>query len=66
MVMLKKGEISALGTPETVLTEKNIEDVYGIKANVSTSVVGKPQVTPIVHDLDQLTAKLSPLIAVNN
>jgi iron complex transport system ATP-binding protein len=66
MVMLKKGEIYALGTPETVLTEKNIEDVYGIKANVSTSVVGKPQVTPIVHDLDQLTAKLSPLIAVNN
>jgi iron complex transport system ATP-binding protein len=62
MLMLKKGEIYALGTPEAVLTEKNIEEVYGIQANVSTSVVGKPQVTPIIRDLEKLVAKLSPLI----
>jgi iron complex transport system ATP-binding protein len=65
MLMLKKGEIYALGTPEAVLTEKNIEEVYGIQANVSTSVVGKPQVTPIIRDLDKLVAKLSPLIETN-
>jgi iron complex transport system ATP-binding protein len=62
ILMLKKGEIYALGTPEAVLTEKNIEEVYGIQANVSTSVVGKPQVTPIIRDLEKLVAKLSSLI----
>jgi iron complex transport system ATP-binding protein len=50
ILMLKKGSIYAMGTPEEVLTEESIEGVYGIKANVSTSVVGKPQITPIITD----------------
>ncbi len=51
MLMLKKGCIYAVGKPEDVLTEKNIEAVYGIKASVSSSVIGKPQITPLITDL---------------
>jgi iron complex transport system ATP-binding protein len=63
MLMLKDGCIYAVGTPEAVLTEKNIEAVYGIKAAVSTSVIGKPQVTPLVtgHGIS-LFPKLSQMI----
>ena len=62
ILMLKKGRIYAVGTPEEVLTEENIEDVYGIKANVSTSVIGKPQITPIVTETYSLTEqKRSPI-----
>jgi iron complex transport system ATP-binding protein len=50
MLMIKKGCIFAVGTPEEVITEKNIEAVYGIKASVSTSAVGKPQITPLVTE----------------
>jgi iron complex transport system ATP-binding protein len=50
MLMLKKGVIYAVGTPEEVLTEENIEAVYGIKAKVSSSVIGKPQITPILTE----------------
>jgi iron complex transport system ATP-binding protein len=62
MLMLKKGSIYALGTPEDVLTEENIENVYGIKAKVTTSIIGKPQITPIVRDINEYRTKLSPLI----
>jgi iron complex transport system ATP-binding protein len=63
MLMLKHGSIYAVGTPEAVLTEENIEAVYGIKASVSTSVIGKPQVTPLVieHSIS-LFPKLSQII----
>ncbi len=54
ILMLKKGCIYAVGKPEDVLTEENIAAVYGIKANVSTSVVGKPQITPIVTEMYSL------------
>jgi iron complex transport system ATP-binding protein len=47
MLMLKKGCIFAAGTPENVLTEENIEAVYGIKAQVTKSIMGKPQVIPL-------------------
>jgi len=47
MLMLKDGCIFAVGTPEEVLTEENIEAVYGIKARVTKSIVGKPQVVPL-------------------
>ena len=47
MLMLKKGCIFAVGTPEKVLTEENIEAVYGIKAKVTKSIMGKPQVVPL-------------------
>jgi iron complex transport system ATP-binding protein len=63
MLMLKQGRIYAVGTPEEVLTEKNIEAVYGIKATVSTSVIGKPQITPLVtEDSRSLYPKLSQII----
>lgn len=63
MLMLKKGCIYALGTPEEVLTEKNIEAVYGIKASVSNSLVGKPQVTPLItENMPVLNPKLLPVI----
>lgn len=63
MLMLKQGSIYAVGTPEDVLTEENIEAVYGIKACVSTSVVGKPQVTPLETGVNGFAnLKLSPFI----
>lgn len=63
MLMLKKGSMYALGTPEEVLTEENIEDVYGIKVKVTTSIIGKPQVTPMIRDITEYTSKLSPIVA---
>lgn len=47
MIMLKEGCIFAVGTPKTVLTEENIESVYGVKSHVTNSVLDRPQVTPI-------------------
>lgn len=47
MLMLKDGCIFAAGTPETVLTEENIEAVYGVKSQVTHSVLNRPQITPI-------------------
>jgi ABC-type cobalamin/Fe3+-siderophores transport system ATPase subunit len=66
MVMIKKGCVFAVGTPETVMTEENIESVYGIKSRVTKSVLGLPQVTPLVTEVDgNLAAKLPPQIATN-
>ncbi len=49
MVMLKQGRIFACGAPEDVLTEANIEKVYGIQSVVTNSVdIGRPQVMPLV------------------
>ena len=50
MIMLKQGCIFAAGIPETVLTEENIEAVYGIKSSISYSAIGKPQITPLVTE----------------
>ncbi|MCP8306507.1 MAG: ABC transporter ATP-binding protein [archaeon] len=47
MIMLKQGCIFAIGTPESVLTEENIETVYGVKSHVTNSVLNRTQVTPI-------------------
>lgn len=52
IVMLKQGCIYAVGTPEAVLTEENINAVYGIKAQVTNSVIGKPQVTPLIGEFN--------------
>jgi len=52
MIMLKQGCIFAAGTPEAVLTEENIEAVYGIKASISYSAVGKPQITPSLTEVN--------------
>lgn len=48
MLILKQGRIFAVGTPASVLTEENIESVYGVKSQVTNSVLDRPQVTPIV------------------
>jgi iron complex transport system ATP-binding protein len=47
LLLLKKGSIYAVGTPDVVMTEENIESVYGIKSKVTRSVLGMPQVTPL-------------------
>jgi len=52
MLMLKQGQIFAAGTPTCVLTEENIESVYGIKAQVTNSIVGCPQITPLVSEFN--------------
>jgi iron complex transport system ATP-binding protein len=52
ILMLKQGCIYAVGTPEAVLTEENIDAVYGIKAQVTDSVIGKPQVTPLISEFN--------------
>ena len=64
MLMLKQGGIFAAGTPESVLTEENIEAIYGIKCSVTTSVIGKPQVTPLLSEFNGFRSlKLQPELA---
>jgi iron complex transport system ATP-binding protein len=50
MIMLKQGKIFASGTPESVLTEENIKKVYGISCKVTDSILGKPQVVPMISE----------------
>lgn len=47
MVMLKNGSIFAAGSPEKVITEENMVAVYGVRAHVSLTRFGRPQVVPI-------------------
>jgi iron complex transport system ATP-binding protein len=54
MIMLKKGQIFAAGSPEMVLTEKNIEAVYDIKAQVTSSLLNKPQITPMISSTNRI------------
>ena len=64
MIMLKQGKIFASGTPESVLTEENIEKVYGINCKVTNSILGKPQVLPMVSETsDVRTLRMHPEIA---
>ncbi|MCW4046883.1 MAG: ABC transporter ATP-binding protein [Candidatus Bathyarchaeota archaeon] len=63
ILMLKQGCIFAVGPPDAVLTEENIESVYGIKAHVTNSVLGRPQVTPLISDLNEVrNVKIQPEI----
>jgi iron complex transport system ATP-binding protein len=63
ILMLKQGCIYAVGTPEAVLTEENIDAVYGIKAQVTDSVIGRPQVTPLISEFNGFrNLKVSPEI----
>jgi iron complex transport system ATP-binding protein len=50
MLMLKQGFIFAIGDPASVLTEENIEAVYGVKSRVTKSVLDIPQVTPLISE----------------
>jgi iron complex transport system ATP-binding protein len=66
MLMLKQGCIYAVGTPEVVLTEENIDAVYGIKAQVTNSVIGKPQITPLISEFNGVkNLKMQPEIELN-
>ncbi len=59
LIMLKQGQIFAVGSPELVLTENNIAAVYGVQSRVTTTVLGKPQVTPLVSGIQRIgTSKL--------
>jgi iron complex transport system ATP-binding protein len=59
LLMLKQGRIFAVGTPEFVLTEDNIEAVYGVKSRVTNTILGKPQITPLVSEVNRVgTLKL--------
>ncbi len=67
MLMLKRGRIFAVGTPESVLTEENIEAVYGIKVRVINSVLDRPQVTPLISEADGIKNwKILPEIISKN
>jgi iron complex transport system ATP-binding protein len=60
MVMLKQGCIFAVGTPESVLTEEIIESVYGVKVHVTSSVLDRPQITPLTSETNGIrNAKIS-------
>ncbi len=61
MVLLRKGEIFAAGSPEEVLSEANIEKVYGVKCKVSSSFLGIPQVTPLASGLEGVRHLKTPL-----
>ncbi|MCW4019583.1 MAG: hypothetical protein NWF00_13075, partial [Candidatus Bathyarchaeota archaeon] len=52
MVLIRGGEVFAAGLPEEVLTEENLERVYGVKCSVTRSFLGVPQVTPLESKLD--------------
>jgi iron complex transport system ATP-binding protein len=54
MLLLRKGEIYAAGSPNDVLTASNIEAIYGVKCTVSTSSLGTPQVTPLLSGFDRV------------
>jgi iron complex transport system ATP-binding protein len=60
MLMLKKGGIFTDGTPDTVLTEQNIESVYGVKTQVTNSVLGTPQVTPLISEFNGIRPLKTP------
>ena len=64
MIMLKQGKIFASGTPESVLTEANIETVYGVSCKVTDSILGKPQVVPMISETSEVKhLKMPPEIA---
>jgi iron complex transport system ATP-binding protein len=60
LLMLKKGEIFACGTPKEVLTEENIRAVYGIESKVSDSFMGIPQVMPLISGLNRIKGSQIP------
>jgi len=51
MLALKDGSVQSRGSPEDVITEETLADVFGIEATVTQSDLG-PQITPLrpLHD----------------
>ena len=60
MLMLKQGCIFTVDTPDAVLTEENIESVYGIKTQVTNSILGSPQVTPLISEFNGIKPLKTP------
>jgi iron complex transport system ATP-binding protein len=61
--MIKNGKIFAAGNPKSVVTEENIEAVYGIKSHVTNSVIGRPQVTPLESETNRIMYSFPSKIA---
>ena len=47
IIMMKEGTIFDMGTPESVLTSKNIRSVYGVVAEVINNNGGSPHIIPV-------------------
>jgi len=54
VMMMKKGKIIASGKPDAVMTGKNLEEVYGVKANVKFV-----EDTPFIIPLSRVPRKMS-------
>jgi iron complex transport system ATP-binding protein len=63
IIMLKDGCIFAAGAPEEVITVENIMAVYGVRAHVSLTDTGRPQVIPIepidIKSLQEISYKIA-------
>lgn len=56
LVLINKGSIVALGTPEEVLTEENIKKVYNINiCIINNPVTGKPHIIPITKTINKVS-----------
>ncbi|MCH4034229.1 MAG: ABC transporter ATP-binding protein [Lachnospiraceae bacterium] len=52
MVAMKKGSIQAQGTPEQIITEQNLREVFGLSAKVMTDPVFQtPMIIPLGVDI---------------
>lgn len=58
IIMMKKGRIVANGTPEDVVTEKNIRDVYGVAADVIRH--GSNIVMIAKHPINENSERIDP------
>lgn len=48
IILMNRGEVTALGSPHQVITKKNIEKIYKIKVEIlSHPITGAPQVIPL-------------------
>lgn len=45
IILMNKGEIVRMGTPEEVLTEENIEEIFGVRSQITVNAItGKVQI----------------------
>lgn len=48
LVVLKEGRVIEKGSPQKVITEKNMKDIYELNCNVLYNQVGNPYIVPIL------------------
>lgn len=48
LVVLKEGKIIEKGSPQKVITEKNMKDIYALNCNVLYNQAGNPYIVPIL------------------